>query len=186
MPEAVIIDCLRTPRGEGSARRAAPYAPRRSGGGGDPRAGGAISAGEGRHRRRDSGVRDAGGRGRQQHGARGAAARRIARYGAGDDHQSLLQFGIAGHRAGGGAHSRGLRARDDRRRQRIDEHDAARRAQAGAQSLVRGPSSRGLYDDGADGRAGGSQVRNFARRCRRVRAASHRKRGGAGGRPIRG
>ena len=178
MREAVIVDCLRTAGGQGSARGAAEYAAGRSGGDRDPRAAGTVSGGEGRSGGCDPGVRDAGGRGGQQYGAPIGAAGGAAGLGAGDDDQSLLQFGAAGDRAGGGSDPRGRRRRCViAGGSGIDEPDSARRAQAGAESLVRGSVAGGLHEHGADGGAVAAEVRRLARGCGRVRAAQPSERG---------
>ena len=123
MPEAVIIDCLRTPVGKaprGALRNTRP----------DDLAAVVIRALLERYPQATEEIEDVilgcampGRRSGQQHGAWGAAARRPAGFRFGDDRQSLLQLRSAGHCAGGGAHSRGLRPCDCRRRQRIHEHD---------------------------------------------------------------
>ncbi len=54
----------------------------------------------------------------------------------GADHQSLLFFWIAVHRAGGRAHRKRRRRGDRRRRHRVDDHDPHGRQQDFAQSLA--------------------------------------------------
>ena len=100
-------------------------------------------AAEGGRGGRDSRLRHAGRRGRQQHGA---ASRRL-RAGLPDSvpGMTINRFCSSGLQAIALAADRiragGARYRD-RRRQRIDEQDAARRAEARAQSLVRGSTGR--------------------------------------------
>ena len=137
MQDAVIVDCVRTAVGKaprGALRHTRP----------DDLAAYAIKAAArtspdipaGGRGGRDSRVCDARSRIGTEHGAYRGSARRIAGFGARNDHQPVLLFGLAGDCARRGTDTGRRRANHDCRGQRVDEFTAPRGACFFAQSYL--------------------------------------------------
>ena len=172
MPDAVIVSTARTPlckswRGAFNITHGATmggHALRHAIDRARPRSG--------RHRRRDHGLREPGGRDRPQHRAADRDPRRLSGDDLRHDREPVLLVGAADDRDRGAAHH-GRRGRDLRgRRRRIDLVRAERDEHAHDQrGLDRRAQAGAVLADAADGGVRGEDLRHLARAAGSVRRA---------------